>query len=75
MAPTSVSMPLILLTRIMQWSSSVIVMGITSYCMRNWPKWEHTIYQEDIMGSSIDKAAVNDVGYFSPSSLPIPLHG
>ncbi|KAJ5195533.1 uncharacterized protein N7498_008971 [Penicillium cinerascens] len=33
----------------MQWLSAVIVMGITSYFVHNWPKGEHTIYQEVIV--------------------------
>ena len=42
-------MPVTILTRFMQWSSAVIVMGITSYFMHNWPKGQHTIYQEVIV--------------------------
>ncbi|KAJ5982147.1 hypothetical protein N7451_012247 [Penicillium sp. IBT 35674x] len=57
---TTVSKPLNILTRFMQWSSAVIVMGITSYFMNNWPKGEHTIYQEVISTMS--------VAFFLPAS-------
>lgn len=33
----------------MQWSSAVIVMGITSFFIHNYPKGEHIIYQEVIV--------------------------
>jgi len=46
---TAVSMPITIVTRFMQWSSAVIVMGITSYFIHNWPKGEHIIYQEVIV--------------------------
>lgn len=49
MPATTVSRPLTVLTRFMQWSSAVIVMGITSFFIHNYPKGEHIIYQEVIV--------------------------
>lgn len=45
-----------LATRVLQWSSVVIVMGITSYFINKGPHGQHIIYQEIIVGglSSID---------------------
>lgn len=39
-----------LATRILQWSSVVIVMGITSYFINRGPHGQHIIYQEIIVG-------------------------
>ncbi|RHZ47212.1 hypothetical protein CDV55_100782 [Aspergillus turcosus] len=50
---TTVTRPLSLLVRFMQWSSAVIVMGITSYFIHNWPKGQHTIYWEVISTISV----------------------
>ncbi|KAJ5982231.1 hypothetical protein N7451_012331 [Penicillium sp. IBT 35674x] len=66
---TSVSVPLTILTRFMQWSSAVIVMGITSYFMHNWPKGEHTIYQEVISTMSVAFFLPAFVSPFMPSRL------
>lgn len=41
--------PLQLITRVMQWCSAVIVMGITSYFINRGPKGQHIIYQEVIV--------------------------
>ncbi|KAL1867378.1 hypothetical protein Plec18167_008649 [Paecilomyces lecythidis] len=45
--------PLLLLTRVLQWSSAVIVMGITSYFINIGPRGEHIIYQEVISTISV----------------------
>jgi hypothetical protein len=60
---TAISMPITILTRFMQWSSAVIVMGITSYFMHNWPKGQHTIYQEVIVCiARIERGFLHDPG-------------
>lgn len=45
--------PLLLVTRFFQWSSAVIVMGITSYFINIGPRGEHIIYQEVIVCSPL----------------------
>lgn len=42
---TSVVRPLQLITRVMQWASAVIVVGLTSWLINRGPKGEHIIYQ------------------------------
>lgn len=46
---TAISRPLQLVTRALQWSSAVIVMGLTSYFIKQGPKGQHIIYQEVIV--------------------------
>lgn len=41
--------PLQLITRVLQWCSAVIVMGITSYFIHRGPRGQHIIYQEVIV--------------------------
>lgn len=62
-------MPITILTRFMQWSSAVIVMGITSYFMHNWPKGQHTIYQEVISTISVALFLPAFVSPFMPNLL------
>ncbi|KAJ6153588.1 hypothetical protein N7470_006547 [Penicillium chermesinum] len=49
---SAVARPLQLCTRCFQWSSAVIVMGITSYFIAKGPHGQHIIYQEVIPSSS-----------------------
>jgi hypothetical protein len=49
MVSTTLTRPVSLLVRFMQWSSAVIVMGITSYFINKWPHGQHTIYWEVIV--------------------------
>lgn len=46
---TTLARPLQLATRVMQWSSAVIVMGLTSFFINRGPRGQHTIYQEVIV--------------------------
>lgn len=46
---TTIARPLQLLTRVLQWASAVIVMGLTSYFLNRGPRGQHTIYQEVIV--------------------------
>jgi hypothetical protein len=46
---TAIARPLQLVTRTLQWSSAVIVMGLTSYFIKQGPKGQHLIYQEVIV--------------------------
>lgn len=46
---TNIARPLQLATRAMQWSSAVIVMGLTSFFINRGPHGQHTIYQEVIV--------------------------
>lgn len=45
--------PFQLITRVLQWCSAVIVMGITSYFIHRGPRGQHIIYQEVIVRPSI----------------------
>lgn len=45
---TSIARPLQLATRTLQWSSAVIVMGLTSFFIKRGPLGLHIIYQEVI---------------------------
>lgn len=49
---TALTRPLQLLTRFMQWSSAVIVMGIVSYLINKGPRGQHLIFQEVIVRPS-----------------------
>ncbi|RHZ67124.1 MARVEL domain-containing protein [Aspergillus thermomutatus] len=69
MLSTTVTRPIVLLTRFMQWSSAVIVMGITSYFIHNWPKGEHTIYWEVISTISVAFFLPGFVSPFIPNKL------
>ena len=46
---TTIARPLQLVTRVLQWSSAVIVMGLTSYFISRGPRGQHIIYQEVIV--------------------------
>jgi hypothetical protein len=46
---TTIARPLQLVTRTLQWSSAVIVMGLTSYFIKLGPTGQHIIYQEVIV--------------------------
>lgn len=46
---TTITRPLQLLTRVLQWASAVIVMGLTSFFINRGPRGLHTIYQEVIV--------------------------
>ncbi|KAJ5886016.1 uncharacterized protein N7473_008690 [Penicillium subrubescens] len=58
---TAIARPLQLVTRTLQWSSAVIVMGLTSYFIKQGPKGQHLIYQEVI--------AVLSVAFFLPAFI------
>ncbi|KAJ5151606.1 hypothetical protein N7492_009901 [Penicillium capsulatum] len=56
---TALARPLQLATRTLQWSSAVIVMGLTSFFISRGPHGQHIIYQEVI--------AVLSVAFFLPA--------
>ncbi|KAJ5101286.1 hypothetical protein NUU61_003508 [Penicillium alfredii] len=58
---TTIARPLQLLTRVMQWTSAVIVMGLTSFFISRGPHGQHIIYQEVI--------AVLSVVFFLPAFI------
>ncbi|KAJ5288433.1 hypothetical protein N7508_011208 [Penicillium antarcticum] len=66
---TTVSRPMVFVVRFMQWASAVIVMGITSYFIHNWPKGEHIIYQEVISTISVAFFLPGFVSPFMPNLL------
>lgn len=50
MAPRqAIARPAMLVDRVLQWASAVIVMGITSYFIAQGPQGQHLIYQEVIV--------------------------
>ncbi|KAL1851458.1 hypothetical protein Plec18170_006273 [Paecilomyces lecythidis] len=63
--------PLLLLTRVLQWSSAVIVMGITSYFINIGPRGEHIIYQEVIVRTLCPecKTSTISVAFFLPAFI------
>lgn len=50
---SSLLRPFQLITRVLQWCSAVIVMGITSYFINKGPRGQHIIYQEVISTMSV----------------------
>ncbi|KAJ5978496.1 hypothetical protein N7501_001838 [Penicillium viridicatum] len=66
---TTVARPLQLVTRAMQWSSAVIVMGLTSFFINHGPRGQHTIYQEVIAVLSVVFFLPAFISPFLPSSL------
>lgn len=46
---TAIARPLQLGTRVLQWASAVIVMGLTSYFISLGARGEHILYQEVIV--------------------------
>jgi hypothetical protein len=84
MLSSSVARPLQLITRVMQWSSAVIVMGITSYFIHLGPRGQHLIYQEVIVCPLLcipsclcTDEIVHTVGRLLPTGLHLPVraHG
>ncbi|RLL95152.1 hypothetical protein CFD26_103043 [Aspergillus turcosus] len=69
MFTTSVSRPLQLITRVLQWSSAVIVMGITSYFIHVGPRGQHLIYQEVIACLSVAFFLPAFISPFMPTFL------
>ncbi|KAJ5384184.1 hypothetical protein N7517_002095 [Penicillium concentricum] len=67
--PTTIVRPLQLLTRVLQWSSAVIVMGLTSYFIHHGPRGLSTIYQEVIAVISVVFFIPAFISPFLPSSL------
>ncbi|KAJ9292653.1 hypothetical protein DTO271G3_8546 [Paecilomyces variotii] len=61
--------PLLLVTRFLQWSSAVIVMGITSYFINIGPRGEHIIYQEVISTMSVAFFLPAFISPFMPNVL------
>ncbi|EKV06722.1 hypothetical protein PDIG_68290 [Penicillium digitatum PHI26] len=66
---TTLARPLQLVTRTMQWSSAVIVMGLTSFFINHGPRGQHTIYQEVIAVLSVVFFLPALISPFLPSSL------
>ncbi|KAJ5188972.1 hypothetical protein N7491_005294 [Penicillium cf. griseofulvum] len=66
---TKITRPLQLITRTLQWSSAVIVMGLTSYFIHHGPRGQHTIYQEVISTISVVFFLPAFISPFLPSSL------
>ncbi|RHZ56427.1 uncharacterized protein CDV56_107620 [Aspergillus thermomutatus] len=69
MFSSSVARPLQLITRVMQWSSAVIVMGITSYFIHRGPRGQHIIYQEVISTMSVVFFLPAFISPFMPTAL------
>ncbi|KXG48537.1 uncharacterized protein PGRI_024070 [Penicillium griseofulvum] len=66
---TTIARPLQLLTRALQWSSVVIVMGLTSFFIHHGPRGQHTTYQEIISTISVVFFLPAFISPFLPSSL------
>ncbi|CEJ61614.1 hypothetical protein PMG11_10144 [Penicillium brasilianum] len=66
---TTIARPLQLVTRFLQWSSAVIVMGLTSYFIKQGPKGQHLIYQEVIAVLSVVFFIPAFISPFLPSAL------
>jgi len=49
---TTIARPLQLGTRVLQWASAVIVLGLTSHFIRHGSRAEHILYQEVIVCDS-----------------------
>ncbi|KAF9251046.1 hypothetical protein DTO006G1_4084 [Penicillium roqueforti] len=64
---TNIARPLQLATRAMQWSSAVIVMGLTSFFINRGPRGQHTIYQEVIAVLSVVFFLLAFISPFLPS--------
>ncbi|KAE8354381.1 membrane-associating domain-containing protein [Aspergillus coremiiformis] len=69
MLSSTVTRPLQLLTRVMQWSSAVIVMGITSYFIHKGPRGLSIKYQEIIAVMSVVFFLPAFVSPFMPTAL------
>ncbi|KAF4267292.1 hypothetical protein KXW98_007766 [Aspergillus fumigatus] len=69
MFSSSVARPLQLITRLIQWSSAVIVMGITSYFIHLGPRGQHLIYQEVISTLSVAFFLPAFISPFMPTAL------
>ncbi|KAF7176305.1 hypothetical protein CNMCM7691_002230 [Aspergillus felis] len=69
MFSSAVARPLQLITRVLQWSSAVVVMGITSYFIHLGPRGEHLIYQEVISTLSVAFFLPAFVSPFMPTAL------
>ncbi|KAJ5835318.1 hypothetical protein N7447_001344 [Penicillium robsamsonii] len=66
---TSITRPLQLIIRFLQWSCAAVVVGMTSYFINHGPRGQHTIYQEVISTISIVFFIPAFVSPFLPSSL------
>ncbi|KAJ6023704.1 hypothetical protein N7540_004501 [Penicillium herquei] len=66
---TTIARPLQLVTRTLQWSSAVIVMGLTSYFISKGPRGQHIIYQEVISTLSVVFFLPAFISPFLPSAL------
>ncbi|CAI7617107.1 unnamed protein product [Penicillium glandicola] len=66
---TTIARPLQLATRAMQWTSAIIVMGLTSFFINHGPRGQHTIYQEVIAVLSVVFFLPAFISPFLPSSL------
>ncbi|KKK18107.1 hypothetical protein P175DRAFT_0282277 [Aspergillus ochraceoroseus IBT 24754] len=60
---------LLLVTRALQWSSAVIVMGLTSYFIHRGPRGQHITYQEIIAVISVVFFLPAFVSPFMPNAL------
>lgn len=72
---TAIARPLQLVTRTLQWSSAVIVMGLTSYFIKQGPKGQHIIYQEVIVRPVVSRPLVSCKIYTSSRDLTFLLGG
>ncbi|KAF3401937.1 hypothetical protein F1880_009894 [Penicillium rolfsii] len=69
MFSTAIARPLQLIIRTLQWSSAVIVMGLTSYFIKEGPKGQHIIYQEVIAVLSVVFFLPAFISPFMPTAL------
>ncbi|KAI9043228.1 uncharacterized protein KD926_004412 [Aspergillus affinis] len=69
MVTSAVARPLQLVSRVMQWTSAVIVMGITSYFIHKGPRGQHLIYTEVISTISVVFFLPAFVSPFMPTAL------
>ncbi|CAL5871590.1 uncharacterized protein PFLUO_LOCUS5843 [Penicillium psychrofluorescens] len=66
---TAIARPLQLLTRMMQWTSSVIAMSLTAFLLHRGPKGQHLIYQVVIAVLSVVFFLPALVSPFLPTTL------
>ncbi|PLB44902.1 hypothetical protein P170DRAFT_367107 [Aspergillus steynii IBT 23096] len=69
MVSSAVARPIQLVSRVMQWTSAVIVMGITSYFINKGPRGQHLIFTEVISTLSVVFFLPAFVSPFMPTAL------
>ncbi|KAJ5272881.1 hypothetical protein N7478_008006 [Penicillium angulare] len=67
---SKIARPLQLVTRALQWSSSVIVMGLTSYFIMKGPHGQHILYQDVIKENPTQAVVEKHDGTCPPLDAP-----